>query len=77
METGSTDFHSRGLAPITLKGNFRLKWGIDRGEVRRGLVRWRLAVQNCKKGVHIIVTIQSISLILVTLVDPESGTIHQ
>ena len=27
LETGSTDFLSRGLAPIALTVNFRLKWG--------------------------------------------------
>ena len=34
-ETGSTDFHSRGLAPIALRVIFGLSGGLDRGEVSR------------------------------------------
>ena len=45
LETGSTVF-SRGLAPIALKVIFGLRGRLNRGEVRRGLVK--IEVGGCK-----------------------------
>ena len=39
LETGYTDFLSRGLAPIALMVIFCLIVGLDRGEVSRRLVK--------------------------------------
>ena len=50
LEAGSTDFLLRGLAPIVLRVFFDLSGVIDRGEIRRGLVKTEVGGWKLKKG---------------------------